>query len=117
MHDPLGAGLIRLAGEAYPACALIADWTKLANDVFSRAMHRQNGAPFKSFGLSRWRRLERLRVRTKPHLRNAVPMHTLVHAAGDGLYLRQFRHLYIVEGRKSQTGTCALRMGSAEVFP
>jgi hypothetical protein len=83
MNNPLGAGLagflIQRAG---------AGSAQFADDMLSSAMHGQNCAAFKAFGLTRRRRFEGLGVRTEPDFDNTVAAETLVHTTSNGLDLR-----------------------------
>lgn len=62
------------------------------NDVFSRAVDGKNDAACQAFCLLGGRILERLAMRSKPDVGNAIAAHALVDAARDGFYLRQFGH-------------------------
>ena len=73
--------------------------SKFENNVLARAVDGQKSRPYETPRLSLWRRLERLWIRGEPHFDDAVAAHALVHAARDGLHLRQFRHWSIVVGR------------------
>jgi len=71
-------------------------------DVFAGAMDREDGAAGKSTCLSRTWCLEGLRMTVKPDLNDAIAFDAFVDAAGDRLYLGQFRHRLIVEDRVSR---------------
>jgi hypothetical protein len=55
--------------------------------MLSRAVHRQDDAALKPFGLLRRRCFKRLTMGPEPGLDNPVAMHPFVDAAGNGFHL------------------------------
>lgn len=97
MDDPLRGNRI-LCGDRIPGSgAAPARVAKLAHNVFSCAVDRQDPAPFQALCLYRRRRLERLAVGSKPRFRDPVSTHARIQSARNCLHFRQFRHSSIVE--------------------
>ena len=104
VHNPLRGGVSSPTLLQKPA----ARRAKLADNVFSRPMHSQDRAAFQFSGLTCRGCLERLPVRRKKDLHNALAAHAPVDSARDGLHLRQFRHCLIVKEGAFRPGTGAL---------
>jgi hypothetical protein len=96
MHDPLSGWFACIANQRAAARC-----TQLANDVFSGAMHSENGAAHKPGGLPLRRRFEWFAVRTERRFGNAVSAHACMHAAGYGFDFGQFRHRSILSCREA----------------
>ena len=65
-------------------------------------MDCQQYPAFKTLGLADGRSLEWLLMVAEPDLNNAIAANPVVDATGNGLYLRQFRHLSIVGEARSK---------------
>ena len=72
--------------------------------MFAGAVYGENRAAYKLFRLAGARRFEGLRKAAKPNFNDAIAADTLVDAASDRLYLRQFRHRLIVEDCVESSG-------------
>ena len=73
--------------------------SQIANNMLADATHAQEDPSIEPRGLPSRQCLEGLPMPAKPDFDNAVATHSLLDAAGNGFYLRQFRQRSIVEDR------------------
>ena len=71
-------------------------YSQIANNMLAGTAHPDEDSPRKPCHLTGRRRLEGFPMPAEPDFDDAVAANALVDAAGNGFYLRQFRHRSIV---------------------
>jgi hypothetical protein len=84
--------------------------------MFSNPENASKLAAFKTLGLPRRLGFERLSMRSKPDLDNAVSPHTVIHAARNSFHFGQFRHFLIVEDYLCSPGSRILLASKLTTF-
>src|SRR5580698_946626 len=64
--------------------------------MFADALNSNDRAAFQALGLRGRRRLERLAMRSEPHIGDAIAAHTFMNPARNGLHFGQFGHCFIL---------------------